>query len=117
MIEYCITVSYWITEGGIRNKDQSPYYLSESLICGMQQSHEICGTDYRLISLVHWIQKLILKLSTKPKFPSMSVHSPLLKVRQSRNVFFKLTILPKHERTNWTLLIVVLFSVFCLTLL
>ena len=33
-IEYCITVSYWITEGGIRNKDQSPYYLSESLICG-----------------------------------------------------------------------------------
>ena len=88
-IEYCITVSYWITEGGIRNKDQSPYYLSESLICGKDRSHENCGTDYRLIILVHWIQQLILKLSTKPKFHSTSVHSPLLKVRQSRNVFFQ----------------------------
>ena len=71
----------------------------------MQQSHENCGTDYRLIILVHRIQQLILKLSTKPKFHSTSVHSLLLKVRQSRNDFFKLTILPKHERTNMCFLL------------
>ena len=42
---------------------------------------------------------------TKPKEKEL-----LLKVRQSRNDFFKPTFLPKNERTNSTLLLVDLFS-------
>ena len=46
----------------------------------------------------------------KTSFMDGYFYTFMLKVRQIRNDFFKLTFLPKNERTNLTLLLVDLFS-------
>ena len=51
-----------------------------------------------------------MKFENSVRYPILNI----LKVRQIRNDFFKLTFLPKNERTNSTLLFVDLFSFFFL---
>ena len=49
--------------------------------------------------------KITVWCSSLPEFSEMKYLSVPLKVRQSRNDFFKLVFLPKNERTNSTLLL------------